>query len=283
MTIRSALGAVDRVRKKLSVDSEFYSLPPSGIQTEIALRHGRIAGFLPSWYFPQEIVLQRIAETLFAGYPVVLKAPSETPLTYLSIAKLVDPYLPKGVFNVITSTGENEAAVKEVMFHTEGMCSFAYCDSASFYKEIRRNDKPWEYTPYDLPILFDDGRIERAVNYCRDYLLDYSGQLCNKTGRVLVQEDIYDRFVSHLADDVKKYGVGDPMDEDNRIGCLYNSEVVSNFLSLVDDAVSKGAKIVCGGKRHALGGTFVEPTVLADVNPSMRVFSEEIIGPLVPV
>ena len=73
------------------------------------------------------------------------------------------------------------------------------------------------------------------------------------------------------------------MDENNRIGCLYNSEVVSNFLSLVEDAVSKGAKIICGGKRHALGGTFVEPTVLADVNPSMRVFSEEIIGPLVPV
>ena len=283
MTIRSALDAVDRVRKKLSVDSEFYSLPPSGIQTEIAPRHGRIAGFLPSWNFPHEIVFQRIAETLFAGYPVVLKAPSETPLTYLSIAKLVDPYLPKGVFNVITSTGENEASVKEVMFHTEGMCSFAYCDSASFYKEIRRNDKPWEYTPYDLPILFDDGRIERAVDYCRDYLLDYSGQLCNKTGRVIAQDGIYDEFVSLLADDVKKYGVGDPMNEDNRIGCLYNSEVVSNFLSLVDDAVSKGAKIVCGGKRHALGGTFVEPTVLADVNPSMRVFSEEIIGPLVPV
>ena len=157
MTIRSALDAVDRVRKKLSVDSEFYSLPPSGIQTEIAPRHGRIAGFLPSWTFPHEIVFQRIAETLFAGYPVVLKAPSETPLTYLSIAKLVDPYLPKGVFNVITSTGENEAAVKEVMFHTEGMCSFAYCDSASFYKEIRRNDKPWEYIPYDSPILFDHG------------------------------------------------------------------------------------------------------------------------------
>ena len=283
MTIRSALGAVDRVRKKLSVDSELHSLPPSGIQTEIAPKHGRIAGFLPSWNFPHEIVFQRIAETLFAGYPVVLKAPSETPLTYLSIAKLVDPYLPKGVFNVITSTGENETAVKEVMYHTEGVRSFAYCDSASFYKEIRRNDKPWEYTPYDLPILFDDGRIERAVDYCRDYLLDYSGQLCNKTGRILAQEGIYDRFVSLLADDMKSSKVGDPMDEDNRIGCLYNSEVVSNFLSLVEDAVSKGAKIVCGGKRHALGGTFVEPTVLADVNPSMRVFSEEIIGPLVPV
>ena len=102
-------------------------------------------------------------------------------------------------------------------------------------------------------------------------------------GHVLAQDGIYDEFVSLLAEDVKKYGVGDPMNEDNRIGCLYNSEVVSNFLSLVDDAVSKGAKIVCGGKRHALGGTFVEPTVLADVNPSMRVYSEEIIGPLVPV
>ena len=92
----------------LSVASELHSLPPRGIQTEIAPRHGRIAGFLPSWYFPHEIVLQRIAETLFAGYPVVLKAPSETPLTYLSIAKLVDPYLPKGVFNVITSTGKTK-------------------------------------------------------------------------------------------------------------------------------------------------------------------------------
>ena len=282
MTIRSALDAVDRVRKKLSVDSEFYSLPPSGIQTEIAPRHGRIAGFLPSWNFPHEIVFQRIAETLFAGYPVVLKAPSETPLTYLSIAKLVDPYLPKGVFNVITSTGENEASVKEVMFHTEGMCSFAYCDSASFCKEVFRNDHILEYGYYCFPILFNDGDMNEALSFCHGDLF-FSGQFCKTMGHILVQEDIYDRFVSHLADDVKKYGVGDPMNEDNRIGCLYNSAVVSNFLSLVDDAVSKGAKIVCGGKRHALGGTFVEPTVLADVNPSMRVFSEEIIGPLVPV
>ena len=167
MTIRSALDAVDRVRKKLSVDSEFYSLPPSGIQTEIAPRHGRIAGFLPSWTFPHEIVLQRIAETLFAGYPVVLKAPSETPLTYLSIAKLVDPYLPKGVFNVITSTGENEASVKEVMYHTEGMCSFAYCDSASFCKEMCRNDRELRYTPGIPPVLFKDVDIDEALSYCR--------------------------------------------------------------------------------------------------------------------
>ncbi|OAO17166.1 hypothetical protein AV274_1105 [Blastocystis sp. ATCC 50177/Nand II] len=126
-------------------------------------------------------------------------------------------------------------------------------------------------------------RFAYSIRRWKDRKSNYSGQLCNKTGRVIAQDGIYDEFVSLLADDVKKYGVGDPMNEDNRIGCLYNSEVVSNFLSLVDDAVSKGAKIVCGGKRHALGGTFVEPTVLADVNPSMRVFSEEIIGPLVPV
>ena len=283
ITIRSALDAVDRVRKKFFLASELHSLPPRGIQTEIAPKHGRIAGFLPSWNFPHEIVLQRIAETLFAGYPVVLKAPSETPLTYLSIAKLVDPYLPKGVLNVITSTGENEAAMKEVMFHTEGMCSFACCNSASFCKEVYRNDNILEYGFYSFPALFNDGDIDEALGCCTGWMLDYSGQWCNKMGHVLVQEGIYDRFVSLLANDMKSSKVGDPMNGDNRIGCLYNSEVVSNFLSLVDDAVSKGAKIVCGGKRHALGGTFVEPTVLADVNPSMRVFSEEIIGPLVPV
>ena len=242
-----------------------------------------MAGFLPSWNYPHEIVLQRIAETLFAGYPVVLKAPSETPLTYLSIAKLVDPYLPKGVFNVITSTGENEAAMKEVMFHTEGMCSFAYCDSASFSKEVCRNDNVLEYGFYSFPALFNDGNIKEALSCCVSCMLDYSGQLCNKMGHVLVQEGVYDRFVNLLADKMNRLTVGDPMNGDNRIGCLYNSEVASNFLSLVEDAVSKGAKIVCGGKRHALGGTFVEPTVLADVNPSMRVYSEEIIGPLVPV
>ena len=117
-------------------------------------------------------MLQRIAETLFAGYPVVLKAPSETPLTYLSIAKLVDPYLPKGVFNVITSTGENEAAMKEVMFHTEGMCSFAYCDSASFSKEVCRNDNVLEYGFYSFPALFNDGNIKEALSCCVSCMLD---------------------------------------------------------------------------------------------------------------
>ncbi len=283
MPIESAYSTICTVRKRFSLASELHSLPPRGIQTEIAPKHGRMAGFLPSWNFPHEIVLQRIAETLFAGYPVVLKAPSETPLTYLSIAKLVDPYLPKGVFNVITSTGENDVAVKEVMFHTEGMCSFAYCDSASFSKEVCRNDNVLEYGFYSFPALFNDGNIKEALSCCVSCMLDYSGQLCNKMGHVLVQEGVYDRFVNLLANDMNRLTVGDPMNGDNRIGCLYNSEVVSNFLSLVDDAVSKGAKIVCGGKRHALGGTFVEPTILADVNPSMRVYSEEIIGPLVPV
>ena len=212
-----------------------------------------------------------------------MKAPSETPLTYLSIAKLVEPYLPKGVFNVITSTGENEAAVKEVMYHTEGVRSFAYCYNGPFCKETNHNDNSWECTPCYSPVLFKDGSINEAWECCIGYLFGFSGQSCNKARYVLVQEGLYYRFVRLLANDVKNFKVGNPRIKDSLISCLYNSEVVSNFLSLVDDAVSKGAKIVCGGKRHALGGTFVEPTVLADVNPSMRVFSEEIIGPLVPV
>ena len=283
MPIRDALNEIRKANNESFFDGVYYSPSSDSFQSDIALWDSKVSGFLPAWNYPLETVFTRVKQRLFTGYPVVLKAPSETPLTYLSIAKLVEPYLPKGVFNVITSTGENEASVKEVMYHTEGMCSFTYCYSGPFCKETNHNDNSLQCNPNSYPILINYGNINDALDYCYDCISGFSGQWCNKMGYVLAQDGIYDRFVSHLADDVKGYGVGDPMDEDNRIGCLYNSEVVNNFLSLVDDAVSKGAKIVCGGKRHALGGTFVEPTVLADVNPSMRVYSEEIIGPLVPV
>ena len=284
MPITQAKETISKVASILEMCSRLHMAPPRHKHTVISTSEKGITGYLPSWYFNIACLFQRITEELFVGSTVVVKAATETPLIYMSIAKLVEEAaFPKGVFNVIASTGDNEAAVREEMYHTEGMYSFTYCDGSSFIKEEYHNRNPVKCCHSFPCIIFDDANVDQAVDTCMRDFFAFSGQLCTSMNQVFVQEGIYDRLMSNITEKVMNLKVGDPMNEGSEVGCLLNSEVVNRHFSLIEDAVSKGATIVCGGKSHLLGGTFVEPTVLKDVNRSMRLFSEDVIGPIVPM
>ncbi|MCH8142739.1 MAG: aldehyde dehydrogenase family protein, partial [Proteobacteria bacterium] len=132
-------------------------------------------------------------------------------------------------------------------------------------------------------IVFDDADLDAAVRGAMVSKYRNAGQTCVCSNRILVQSGIYDAFAAKLAEAVAQLKVGDGADEGTTIGPLIDLNAANSVLSMIDDAVSSGAKLIAGGKRAANGECFVEPTVLTDVTPSMRVFREEIFGPVAPL
>jgi len=132
-------------------------------------------------------------------------------------------------------------------------------------------------------IVFDDADLEAAVHGVMLSKYRNSGQTCVCANRILVQEGIYDIFVARLAEAVKYHKMGDGTQEGVSIGPLINADAADDVRGFVDDAVSKGAEVVAGGRRSEMGSCFVEPTILTRVNKNMRVFSEEIFGPIAPL
>ena len=132
-------------------------------------------------------------------------------------------------------------------------------------------------------IVFDDADIDKAVEGAMVAKYRNSGQTCVCTNRFFVQDGIYDDFVEKLAAATRKLKVGPGLEEGTQQGPLIDEKAVEKVEELVDDAKAKGGKVVTGGKRHALGGSFYEPTVIAEAKPDMRFMKEEIFGPVAPV
>ena len=132
-------------------------------------------------------------------------------------------------------------------------------------------------------IVFDDADLDEAVEGAIASKYRNNGQTCVCTNRFLVQDGIYEEFAQKLVEAVGKMKVGNGLSEDTRLGPLINMDAVETVERHIDDALSKGANVVIGGKRHELGGTFFEPTVLTDVNSDMSLASEEIFGPVAPL
>jgi succinate-semialdehyde dehydrogenase/glutarate-semialdehyde dehydrogenase len=132
-------------------------------------------------------------------------------------------------------------------------------------------------------IVFDDADIEAAITGVMASKYRNSGQTCVCANRILVQENVYDTFAGKLAHAVKGLKVGNGTDDGVTIGPLIDEKAANDVMAFIDDAVAKGACIVSGGKRSTLGGSFVEPTILTDVSEDMKVFNEEIFGPIAPL
>jgi succinate-semialdehyde dehydrogenase/glutarate-semialdehyde dehydrogenase len=132
-------------------------------------------------------------------------------------------------------------------------------------------------------IVFDDADLDLAVQGALASKYRNTGQTCVCANRILVQENVYDEFVSRLSQAASGLKVGDGLKGETQQGPLINGDALAKVERLVADAKSKGARVAVGGKRHALGGTFYEPTVLTDVTPAMNIFHEEIFGPVAPL
>ena len=247
---------------------------------------GVVACITP-WNFPAAMVTRKAAPALAAGCTVVLKPAEQTPLTALALAALAEEAgLPAGVFNVVTGDPDAiggalmaSASVRKLSFtgSTEvGRILMAQCAPTIRKLSLELGGN----APF---IVFDDADLDAALDGAVASKYRNSGQTCVCTNRFLVQAGIYERFVAGLAQRVAGLKVADGREPGAAQGPLIDAAALAKVLAHVDDARRKGARVLAGGAPHALGGTFFQPTVLADVTADMLCVQEETFGPVAPV
>jgi succinate-semialdehyde dehydrogenase/glutarate-semialdehyde dehydrogenase len=246
-----------------------------------------VVGAITPWNFPLAMITRKISPALAAGCTVVVKPAPETPLSALALAELAERAgVPAGVLNVVT--GDAEAIGGELTANPL-VRMITFTGSTEVGKLLMRQaagtvKKLALELGGNAPfIVFDDAGLDAAVQGALASKYRNSGQTCVCANRILVQEAIYDRFAEKLAGEVGKLKVGEGTEAGVTQGPLINEAAVAKVESHVKDAVAKGARLIAGGKRHALGRTFYEPTVLADVTTKMRLAQEETFGPVAPL
>jgi len=265
-------------------------IPPHGADKRIVVIKqpiGVVAAITP-WNFPNAMITRKAGPALAAGCTMVIKPAEDTPLSALALAELAERAgMPPGVFNIVTTNRAAEVGaeltaspvVRKLSFtgSTEvGKLLMAQC--AGTVKKVAL--ELGGNAPF---IVFDDADLDAAVAGAMASKYRNAGQTCVCANRLLVQDGIYDAFAEKLAEAVAKLKVGPGLSGEVQQGPLINEDAVEKVEELLADAVGKGAQIACCGKRHALGGTFFEPTIVTGVTPAMRVAREEIFGPVAPL
>jgi succinate-semialdehyde dehydrogenase/glutarate-semialdehyde dehydrogenase len=247
---------------------------------------GVIAAITP-WNFPSSMLARKIGPAIAAGCTSVVKPATQTPYSGLAWGVLAEEAgIPAGVINIVTgAAGEigdelcTNPLVKKITFTGSTPIGKLLLEKAAgtvkkVSMELGGN------APF---LVFDDADIDRAVEGAMTAKYRNSGQTCVCTNRFFVQSAVYDAFVEKLAKASKALKVGPGVDEGVQQGPLIDEKAVEKVEELVADATQNGGKVVAGGKRHALGGSFFEPTVIADATPKMKFMKEEIFGPVAPV
>ena len=247
---------------------------------------GVVAAITP-WNFPAAMITRKAGPALAAGCTFVCKPAMQTPYSALAMAELAERAgVPKGVFSVVTGPattlgGEMTAnpLVRKLTFtgSTEiGKKLMQQCAGTLKKVSLELGGN----APF---IVFDDADLDAAVQGAIASKYRNTGQTCVCANRLLVQSGVYDAFVAKLADAVRQLRVGDGLQGPTEQGPLIDAKAVAKVEEHIADAVAKGGKIALGGKRHALGGTFFEPTIVTHVTPDMLVAREETFGPVAPV
>jgi succinate-semialdehyde dehydrogenase / glutarate-semialdehyde dehydrogenase len=247
---------------------------------------GVVAAITP-WNFPAAMITRKAAPALAAGCTMVLKPATQTPFSALALAELsARAGLPAGALNVVTGSataigGEmtSNGMVRKLTFtgSTEvGKKLMAQCAGTMKKVSLELGGN----APF---IVFDDADLDAAVQGAIASKYRNTGQTCVCANRLLIQAGVYDEFASKLKAAVAQLRVGDGLAGVTDQGPLIDAKAVAKVEEHIADALSKGAKIAIGGKRHALGGSFFEPTILTDVTPNMLLAREETFGPLAPL
>jgi succinate-semialdehyde dehydrogenase/glutarate-semialdehyde dehydrogenase len=248
---------------------------------------GVVAAITP-WNFPAAMVTRKIAPALAAGCTVIVKPAAQTPLTALAIAALGEMAgLPAGTLNVVTGTDARAigAALTESPIVRKLSFTGSTAVGAQLYAQCAPTIKKLSLelggnAPF---VVFDDADLDAAVEGAMQSKFRNAGQTCVCANRIYVQEGIHDAFVERLTEAVGALVVG-PGGEDNvTIGPLIEERAIAKVEAHIADAVGKGATVVCGGRRHAQGGLFFQPTVITGIEPGMIVLGEETFGPLAPI
>ena len=247
---------------------------------------GVVAAITP-WNFPSAMITRKMGPALAAGCPIVLKPASQTPFSALALAELaVRAGVPKGIFSVITGSA---SAIGAEMTSNPVVRKVTFTGSTEIGKLLMRQcadtvKKVSLELGGNAPfIVFDDADLDAAVEGAIASKYRNTGQTCVCANRLIVQDSVYDAFVAKLQVAVAKLKVGNGLEDGVGQGPLIDMAAVEKVEEHIGDALGKGARLIAGGKRHALGQTFFEPTILADVTPSMMVAREETFGPVAPL
>ncbi|XP_029446624.1 succinate-semialdehyde dehydrogenase, mitochondrial isoform X1 [Rhinatrema bivittatum] len=250
-----------------------------------------VAGIITPWNFPSAMITRKVGAALAAGCTVVVKPAEDTPLSALALAELADQAgIPAGVYNVVPCSREKTPSVGEVLCTDPLVAKISFTGSTATGKILlRQAASTVKRVSMELGgnapfIVFDSADIDRAVAGALASKYRNSGQTCVCTNRFLVQKGVHDAFVKRFAEAIQReLRVGSGFQEDTTQGPLINEKAVEKVERHVSDAVSKGARIVTGGKRHSFGKNFFEPTLLSEVTTDMLCTQEETFGPLAPV
>jgi succinate-semialdehyde dehydrogenase/glutarate-semialdehyde dehydrogenase len=248
---------------------------------------GVVAAVTP-WNFPNAMITRKAGPAMAAGCPIVIKPASETPLSALALAVLAEQAgVPAGVFNVITTT--DSRGVGRELTESPLVRKFSFTGSTEVGKIlIRQCASTVKKVSMELGgnapfIVFDDADIDAAVRGAVISKYRNAGQTCVCANRVYVQESVYDEFVEKFTAAVRELKVGRGEEAGVNIGPMISTSAVEKVEELLEDAKGKGASVVEGGTRHALGGLFYQPTVVSGVTADMAFATEEIFGPIAPV
>jgi succinate-semialdehyde dehydrogenase/glutarate-semialdehyde dehydrogenase len=246
-----------------------------------------VCAAITPWNFPAAMITRKVAPALAAGCPIVLKPAELTPLSALALAVLAERAgVPKGVFSVVI--GDSKAIGGE-MTGNPLVRKLSFTGSTAVGRLLMEQCAPTvKKISLELGgnapfIVFDDADLDAAVEGAIASKFRNAGQTCVCANRLYVQDGVYDEFARKLAVAVGKLKVGDGREEGVTQGPLIEEKAVRKIEQHIEDAQAKGAKLLLGGKRHALGHSFFEPTVLTDVTSDMLVASEETFGPLAPL
>lgn len=246
-----------------------------------------VAAAITPWNFPAAMITRKLGPALAAGCTFVSKPAPQTPFSALALAELGERAgLPAGVFNVVTGDAEaiggeltSSSKVRKLSFTGStavGKKLIAQC--ASTVKKVSM--ELGGNAPF---IVFDDADLDAAVQGAIASKYRNTGQTCVCANRLYVQDGVYEEFAARLAKAVAALRVGDGLEGPTEQGPLIDARALAKVEAHIADAVSLGARVALGGKRHALGGNFFEPTILLDVTASMRIAREETFGPVAPL
>lgn len=248
---------------------------------------GVVAAVTP-WNFPNAMITRKIAPALAAGCTVVCKPAEDTPLSALALAALAEQAgFPRGVLNIVTTS--NPAPVGTELATHPDVRALAFTGSTAVGRLLMQQaavtiKKVALELGGNAPfIVFDDADIDAAVAGAMIAKFRNAGQTCVCANRIFVQESVYDAFAEKLAVAARKLKTGNGMEAGVEQGPLINAQALAKVEAHIKDATTKGARVITGGKPHAQGGTFFEPTILTGVTKDMLVMHEETFGPVAPL
>ena len=250
-----------------------------------------VAAIITPWNFPNAMITRKVGAALAAGCTCVIRPAEDTPLSALAAVALAEQAgIPKGVINVVTSTHQYASAIGKTMCKSPKVAAMSFTGSTRvgklLYEQCAGTVKKLSLelggnAPF---IVFDSADIDQAIPGCMAAKFRNAGQTCVSANRIFVQSGIHDEFVAKLKDSVEKSLVlGDGMDAGVNQGPLINANQMSKVSSMVDEALTKGAKLVCGGAKHDIGELYYKPTILTETTTEMSLIQEEIFGPVVSI